>query len=202
MTKYKLIAFDADDTLWDCQSHFVNIEEKYASLLSDYGIAPDEVKKNLFATECANMPLLGFGVKAFMLSLIENANRMTEGRIGGKGIDRIMELGRQLLTFDPNPLDGVEEVLTDLSDHSDLKLAVNDKTPDAVRALCRLAGVKPDDLLMVGNSFKSDVEPTIATGASAVYIPTHHTWEYEKTEEYAHTRVTKISNIRELLQIV
>ena len=99
MTKYKLIAFDADDTLWDCQSHFVNIEEKYASLLSDYGIAPDEVKKNLFATECANMPLLGFGVKAFMLSLIENANRMTEGRIGGKGIDRIMELGRQLLTF-------------------------------------------------------------------------------------------------------
>ena len=71
MTKYKLIAFDADDTLWDCQSHFVNIEEKYASLLSDYGIAPDEVKKNLFATECANMPLLGFGVKAFMLSLIE-----------------------------------------------------------------------------------------------------------------------------------
>ena len=230
MTKYKLIAFDADDTLWDCQSHFVNIEEKYASLLSDYGIAPDEVKKNLFATECANMPLLGFGVKAFMLSLIENANRMTEGRIGGKGIDRIMELGRQLLTFDPNPLDGVEEVLTELSDNSALKLAVftkgelldqnskldrsglrhyfdlvevvNDKTPDAVRALCRLAGVKPDDLLMVGNSFKSDVEPTIATGASAVYIPTYHTWEYEKTEEYAHTRVTKISNIRELLQIV
>lgn len=222
--KYKLIAFDADDTLWDCQSHFVDIERKYTHLLSEYGVDGSEVEKSLFATECANMPLFGFGVKAFMLSLIENANKMTDGKIGGAGIDCILQLGRQLLTFDPIPLDGVEEVLADLSERQELKLAVftkgelldqnskldrsglrhyfdivevvNDKTPDTVRSLCRIAGIKPDDMLMVGNSFRSDVEPAIAVGASAAYIPAKNTWKYEKTEEYEHDRVRLLDDIR------
>lgn len=227
--EYKLIAFDADDTLWDCQSHFVDVEKKYANLLQEYGIDTETTQKNLFATECGNMPLLGFGVKAFMLSMIENANSLTDGKIGGPGIEKILMLGRQLLTFDPTPLDGVEEVLADLSERKELKLAVftkgelldqnskldrsglrhyfdlvdvvNDKTPDAVRILCHMADVKPSELLMVGNSFKSDVIPAISVGASAVYVPAKKMWEYEQTEEYEHQRVTKIDNLRELLNI-
>ena len=227
--EYKLIAFDADDTLWDCQSHFVDVEKKYANLLQEYGIDAETTQKNLFATECGNMPLLGYGVKAFMLSMIENANSLTDGEIGGQGIEKILMLGRQLLTFDPTPLDGVEEVLADLSERKELKLAVftkgelldqnskldrsglrhyfdlvdvvNDKTPDAVRILCHMADVKPSELLMVGNSFKSDVIPAISVGASAVHVPAKKMWEYEKTEEYEHQRITKIDNLRELLNM-
>lgn len=227
--EYKLIAFDADDTLWDCQSHFADVEKKYACLLQEYGIDAETTQKNLFATECGNMPLLGYGVKAFMLSMIENANSLTDGKIGGQGIEKILMIGRQLLTFDPTPMDGVEEVLADLSERKELKLAVftkgelldqnskldrsglrhyfdlvdvvNDKTPDAVRILCHMADVKPSDLLMVGNSFKSDVVPAISVGASAVYVPAKKMWEYEQTDEYEHQRITKIDNLRELLNM-
>lgn len=227
--EYKLIAFDADDTLWDCQSHFADVEKKYACLLQEYGIDAETTQKNLFATECGNMPLFGYGVKAFMLSMIENANSLTNGKIGGQGIEKILMIGRQLLTFDPTPLDGVEEVLADLSERKELKLAVftkgelldqnskldrsglrhyfdlvdvvNDKTPDAVRILCHMADVKPSDLLMVGNSFKSDVIPAISVGASAVYVPAKKMWKYEQTEEYEHQHITKIDNLRELLNM-
>ena len=79
--KIKLLAFDADDTLWDCQSHFDAVEKEYQSILSDYGTAT-EISSRLFETETANMPLLGYGCKAFVLSLIENAISISNGEIG------------------------------------------------------------------------------------------------------------------------
>lgn len=225
----KAIVFDADDTLWDCQSHFVEVEEEYASLLAEYGIDKEETKKRLFETECRNMPLLGFGVKAFTISLIENANAMTDGKIGGDGIKRILELGRQLLTFPATPLDGVVDVLESLSRRDDLKLTVftkgelldqysklersglrhyfdyvkvvNDKTPDVVRELCHELQIEPDEMLMVGNSFKSDVIPAVEAGAYAVHVPAENIWQYEHVEAYEHPRVRTIGNIRELWKI-
>lgn len=220
------VVFDADDTLWDCQSHFVEVEEEYASLLAQYGVDKDEVKKSLFQTECRNMPLLGFGVKAFTISLIENANVVTSGRIGGDGISRILELGRSLLTFPTTPLDGVVEVLESLSRRDGLKLAVftkgelldqhsklersglsryfdyvkvvNDKTPDECRQLCRELQIEPEEMLMVGNSFKSDVIPAVEIGAYAVHVPAKNIWQYEHVEAYEHPRVRTINDIREL----
>lgn len=226
----KAVVFDADDTLWDCQSHFVEVEEDYASLLAEYGVDKEKAKRRLFETECRNMPLLGFGVKAFTISLIENANAMTDGRIGGEGIRRILELGRSLLTLPATPLDGVVEVLESLSHRGGLKLAVftkgelldqhgklersglshyfdyvkvvNDKTPDAVRLLCRELGIEPEEMLMVGNSFKSDVIPAVETGAYAIHVPAKRIWQYEHVKAYAHPRVRTISNIRDLCRAV
>ena len=69
----RLLAFDADDTLWDCQGHFDAVEESYCQLLAPYG-SKQEVATSLFSTETANMALLGYGSKAFTISLIENCS--------------------------------------------------------------------------------------------------------------------------------
>ena len=75
-SKIKVIAFDADDTLWDCQSHFEAVEREYCRLLKPYG---DEtfVSEQLFKTETANMAELGYGSKAFTLSLVIRGEKFT-----------------------------------------------------------------------------------------------------------------------------
>ena len=102
----KVIAFDADDTLWNCQSHFAAAERRYCDLLKPYADAA-EVSASLFRTETANMPLLGYGSKAFTLSLIENAVAVSGGRISGSVIGEIVELGKGLLNIPTAPLTGV-----------------------------------------------------------------------------------------------
>ncbi len=96
LKQFKVIAIDADDTLWDCQSHFDNAEAVYCQLLAAYAGAK-HVSDALFETEKANMDSLGYGTKAFTLSLIENAVKISEGRISGKIIAEILQLGKALL---------------------------------------------------------------------------------------------------------
>lgn len=79
---------------------------------------------------------------------------------------------------------------------------VSDKTPKAYRRLCRELEVNPDELVMVGNSFKSDIAPTLKIGASAVHIPFHTTWAHEKIEEFEHPKLRRISRFEELLDIL
>ena len=112
--KIKLLAFDADDTLWDCQSHFDAAEKEYQNILSDYG-TPAEVSSELFKTETVNMPLLGYGSKAFVLSLIENAVSMSNGNLPADKIARILDFGKGLLNMPATPLEGVRTVLSTLS---------------------------------------------------------------------------------------
>ena len=81
----RLLAFDADDTLWDCQGHFDNVEKAYAQLLAPYADEPT-VAEMLFQTETANMPLLGYGSKAFTLSLVENAVKVSRGQIAAADV--------------------------------------------------------------------------------------------------------------------
>ena len=80
MKDISLIAFDADDTLWECQSYFEAVEREYCEILNSYSYA-DEISKALFAVETANMPLLGYGSKAFILSLLENAIEISDGKL-------------------------------------------------------------------------------------------------------------------------
>lgn len=203
----KAIAFDADDTLWALQNYFEDVEDEYCDLLSDYG-SKEEISASLFETESGNMEDLGYGVKAFTISLVENAVKVSQGEVPAKLIGRIVELGKTLLRLDARPLEGVEETLARLRQTRHYKLAVftkgelqdqenklwrsglqryfdvvsivSDKTPEAYRRLCRELEVKPEELVMVGNSFKSDIVPALKIGASAVHIPFHTTWAHEK----------------------
>ncbi len=226
LEKIRVVIFDADDTLWDCQSYFRDVEHSYCALLSDYADA-DTVSRELFATESANMPLLGFGSKAFTLSLVETAVRLSGGRVASSVIADIVELGKSLMLTPCEPLPGVVNTLDALAayrlvlftkgelldQHRKLQRSglaryfehvevVNDKNEDTCLALIKRLGVHPSDCLMVGNSFRSDIAPALAVGASAVYIPFHVTWQHEQTAEFAHERLVHVSCIGELCDLL
>lgn len=220
-----LIAFDADDTLWDNQTHFERVEREYAALLAPYG-TPEEVSSQLLATETANMPLLGYGCKAFTLSLVENAIRMSEGRVSGSDIERIVGLGKELLSLPATPLPHVETTLktlramgkyklvvmtkgelldqqnklrrSGLAGYFDETIIVSDKTQAEYERLCRVFRIDASQLMMVGNSFKSDIEPVLQLGGYAVHIPFHTTWQHEQIEEYDHPHLLRLDNIGRL----
>ena len=105
-----MIAFDADDTLWECQSYFEAVEREYCEILNSYSYA-DEISKALFAVETANMPLLGYGSKAFILSLLENAIEISDGKLKAEEVKRILALGKELLQLPGKPMKGVVETL-------------------------------------------------------------------------------------------
>lgn len=226
----KLIAIDADDTLWDCQSHFAWVEQEYCRLLADYADA-DTVSKELFKVETANMSELGYGCKAFTLSLVENAVKISDGRISANRLLQIQDLGRSLLRLPATPLPEVKETLQTLSNSSPPSpllvvftkgeiddqlhklersglaplfndcVVVADKTSGEYLHLCQRYGVSIDELLSVGNSFKSDIEPVLQLGGYAVHIPFERLWAYEHTEEYAHPRLKTIHRFGELLKM-
>ncbi len=217
----KVIAFDADDTLWNCQSHFAAAERRYCDLLKPYADAA-EVSASLFRTETANMPLLGYGSKAFTLSLIENAVAVSGGRISGSVIGEIVELGKGLLNIPTAPLTGVERTLATFHAEGLYRLVVftkgelldqenklrrsrlqkyfshveivSDKTRQAFLSLCRNLNISPSSLLMVGNSFKSDIVPALEIGAAAVHVPFHVTWQLEHTAEFPHERLIRVTD--------
>ena len=225
----KVIAFDADDTLWDCQSWFDEVEHKCCELLKPWATAR-EVSEGLFRTERQNLALTGYGTKAFTLSLIENAVRVSNEQLTGDIVMRLIELGKELLNFPTTPLPEVEETLGRLAAMRRYQLVVftkgelmdqegklkrsgleqffshmetvSNKTPREYRQLCENLGVAPEETMMVGNSFRSDVAPALAAGAWAVHIPYHVVWELERSEEFPHERLHKISHFGEILQLL
>ena len=225
----KVVAFDADDTLWDCQSWFDEVEHKCCELLKPWATA-QKVSEGLFATERKNLPLTGYGTKAFTLSLIENAVRVSHHQLTGDVVMQLLDLGRELLLFPTTPLPEVEDTLRQLSQSRRYRLVVftkgelldqenklhrsgleqyfshvetvSNKTEKEYRQLCENLGVAPEQTLMVGNSFRSDIAPALASGAYAAHIPYHVVWELEKSEEFPHPRLQKISRFSELLNIL
>ena len=223
----KVIAFDADDTLWDCQSWFDEVERKCCEMLKPWATAR-EVSEGLFATEHQNMPLTGYGTKAFTLSLIENAVRISKGELTGDKVMQLIDMGKELLRFPTTPLPEVKETLEALSQTRRYRLVVftkgelmdqedklrrsgleqyfshmetvSNKTEREYRQLCENLGVAPEQTLMVGNSFRSDIVPALATGAWAIHIPYHVVWALEKSTEYPHERLRKITRFGEILK--
>ena len=106
----RAIAFDADDTLWALQNYFEDVEHEYCELLSAYG-KEKEISAALFETESRNMADLGYGCKAFTLSLVENAIKVSHGKVEANVIAQILDLGKSLLHLDAKPLEGVEVTL-------------------------------------------------------------------------------------------
>lgn len=225
----KVVAFDADDTLWDCQTWFDKVEQESCELLKPWA-TPREVSEGLFATERKNLSLTGYGTKAFTLSLIENAVRVSHEQLTGDIVMRLIELGQQLLRFPTTPLPEVEETLRKLAERRQYRLVVftkgelmdqesklqrsgleqyfsyvetvSNKTEREYRQLCENLDVAPEQTLMVGNSFRSDIAPALAAGAWTAHIPYHVVWELEKSEEFPHERLKKITHFSELLDIL
>ena len=221
MNKWKVIAFDADDTLWDCQSHFEQVENRLYELIAPYC---DNPAQELFLTESGNMADLGYGCKAFTISIIETALRVGGTHVSTGELSQLLQLSKSLLHLPATPLAGVEDTLAridgyrkvvftkgELQDQENkLKRSgllkyfddveiTSDKTQREFLALCEHQQIHPSELLMVGNSLKSDIAPALAIGAWAIHIPVHVTWQLERHEDFEHERLKKIEQFSELL---
>ena len=231
----KVIAFDADDTLWDCQGHFEKVMQYLYDELTPW-VDRETAAMELFATERKNMYLLGYGVKAFTLSMLETAMRVSRHEMPAATINDILQRCYGLLQFPCPPLPEVEETLkalrTALTSHlSPLTSLVvftkgelldqehklersglakyfdhveitSDKGEKEFLDLCRKLDIRPDELLMVGNSLKSDIAPALAIGAWGVYIPFHVTWQLEHHEHFEHERMVQIDHFGQLLEYI
>ena len=207
MGKLTTIGFDADDTLWHNERFYRMTQERFAELLADFTEA-DHLHDRLLAAEMRNLGQYGFGIKGFVLSMIETAIEVTEGRVPGDVIGRIIEAGQEMLRHPiellPHAGDTIETLAAghrivlitkgDLLDQ-ERKLAqsglgemfdaveiVSDKTPATYEQAFAHAGSDPTRAMMVGNSIRSDVVPALEAGAWGVHVPHGLTWEYERAE--------------------
>ena len=229
LTGIKAIAFDADDTLWDNETFCLNVERKMCEILSDYGDA-QTISASLFETEMANMDDYGYGAMAYTLSLVENAIKVSGGKVSANQIHQIIELGRTLLRLDATPLEGVQDTLRQLKETGNYQLVVftkgelltqenklkrsglltyfdhvvivSDKQEPQYRDLCKQLGIKPEELLMVGNSLKSDILPALKIGAWAVHIPYEVMWQHEVIDDFEHHRMFQLNQFSELLPLL
>jgi len=207
MKNIKVIAFDADDTLWVNEPYFREAENRFSELLEDF-LPHHSVQKELFRTEMDNLEIYGYGVKSFMLSMIETIARITDNSADIKLINKSIELGRELLNKPIELLDGVESVLKQLNGDYRLVMATKGDLLDQERKLIKSGlakhfhhieimsnkkksdyqkllkhlDCKPKNFLMVGNSIKSDVMPVLKLGGYAIHVPYHTTWAYEKVD--------------------
>lgn len=223
----KTIAFDADDTLWVNETYFRETEEKFAELLEGYE-TKNKIDQELFKMEMKNLELYGYGVKGFMLSMIESALDLSNNNIAQEKLLAIIELGKTMIAHSVELLVGVEEVLAKLQSQYRLivltkgdlldqerKLAksglskyfhhvevLSDKKEENYKNLLDHLEIQTNEFLMVGNSLKSDVIPIINIGAKAIHIPFHTTWAHEmvSNEEEQNNGHLKLSGIREILK--
>ncbi|MDD7916024.1 HAD family hydrolase [Polaribacter ponticola] len=225
-SKIKVIAFDADDTLWVNETYFREAEKEFAKLLSGYE-TENKIDQELFKTEIKNLEFYGYGVKGFILSMIECALELSNYQIGQKTIDKILNIGKEMLEKPIILLDGIEHVLETLQGSYKLVVAtkgdlldqerkleksnllkyfhhievMSDKKDKDYLRLIQHLDIEASELLMIGNSLKSDVLPLISIGASAIHVPFHTTWAHEEVSKENQTNATykTVSNIREVL---
>lgn len=225
VNKLTTVAFDADDTLWHNEQFFKLTEARFAELLADYA-EPTHLAERLLEAERRNLGHYGFGIKGFMLSMIETALEVTDQRVPGKVIQEIIEAGQDMLS---HPIDllpyaqaAVEAAAEthrvllitkgDLLDQ-ERKLAqsglgdlfdgveiVSDKSETTYQDIFKRHGHAPDEAAMVGNSLKSDVLPMIGIGGWGVFVPFHLSWALEHAEApVGHPRFTEIAHLGELV---
>ena len=204
----KLVAFDADDTLWHNERLFTDVQARFRELLSRH-TAPEIIEQRLYDTEVSNLRHYGYGVKAFTLSMIEAAVDLTDGRVTGEQIAQIVRMGREMLLAPVDLLDGVREVVEEVAARYDLMVLTKGDLIDQESKLARSGlgdffshvlivsredrakyeqvladhGLAAGEFTMVGNSLKSDIIPVAEMGAHAIHVPYETTWQHEEVAE-------------------
>jgi putative hydrolase of the HAD superfamily len=224
----KIIAFDADDTLWHNEPYFDEAQDKFCNLFHDY-TSHQEILQLILSHQVKNLPLYGFGIKAFTLSMIESALELTNNNISGDVTQKIITIGKELLQKPVELLPNVEEVLKSLKGKYKLVVAtkgdlkdqhrklhdsgighyfhhievMSDKKEIDYQKMLQRLDINPIDFTMIGNSLKSDVLPVLEIGGFGIHVPYATTWEYEKINfEVVHPNFKTIENIEEVLPIL
>ena len=209
---FDVIAFDADDTLWHNESIFTMTQQKFREMLSSHG--PEVVDQTLSSTQLKNLKHFGYGIKGFILSMIETSIELTGGSVSGKEIQQVLDFGREMLAAPIELLPHVHEVVEELSKNfhlllitkgdlidQEIKIArsgladyfaaveiVSDKTAETYKKILTQHKIDVSRFMMIGNSMRSDIVPIVQIGGHAVHIPYSSTWEHEQD----HPSVDKI----------
>lgn len=222
----KVIGFDADDTLWVNETYFRAAEAEFGVLLSNFE-TPNKIDQELFKMEIKNLPIYGYGVKGFILSMVEMALELSNKTVSNDVIEAILTIGKTMINKPIELLDGVEGVLKALSKNYKLIVATKGDLLDQERKLEKSGlihyfhhievlsekhstdyskllnrlDIKPSEFLMVGNSLKSDVLPLVQIGAKAIHVPFHTTWLHESVtkEQINNIDYKTVKNLKAIL---
>jgi putative hydrolase of the HAD superfamily len=229
MKEIKIIGFDADDTLWVNEDYYRETEHRYAGLLKEYG---DEkyIMDELFQTEMGNLELYGYGIKPFVISMLENAIRISQAKVSANIVQKILDMGREMLNKPVELLPGVKEVLSELQGKFRMIVAtkgdlldqerklrksslssyfhhievMSDKTKSAYKELLRHLEIEPRHFVMIGNSLRSDILPPYELGCYAIHVPYATTWQHEMDVEgiEENDRFRKLDSLSQILDII
>ena len=204
MTALTCIAFDADDTLWQNERFFRLTQERFADLLRDY-TEPDHLMARLLDAERRNLGHYGYGIKGFVLSMIETAIDVTDKRVPASVISELLAAGQDMLRHPIELLPFAEEAVKSVADDfqvllitkgdlldQERKLAqsglgdlfdgveiVSEKSPAVYSRIFDTHADGADRAMMVGNSMRSDVVPVVEIGGWGVFVPHGLEWELE-----------------------
>lgn len=222
----KIIAFDADDTLWHNESYFRETEKKFYALLEGY-LPEHSLSKELFRIEMQNLELYGYGIKAFTLSMIESAMQISNNTISLEDIQKIISYGKELLQMPVELIDDAESVLKVLYGKYRLVLAtkgdlldqhrkltksglgkyfhhieiMSEKKEENYEHLLKRLDIAAEEFVMIGNSLKSDVLPVLEMGGTAFHVPYHVTWAHEHVDrKIEHNNFHSLEKITDLLE--
>ncbi|MFT5928130.1 MAG: putative hydrolase of the HAD superfamily [Patiriisocius sp.] len=220
----RVVSFDADDTLWHNEQYFLDAQENFWHLMENF-LPAHASGQELMKTELQNIDLYGYGIKAFILSMIEAAIKISDGRITSRGIETIIGYGKEMLDKPVELIDGVDDVLKSLNGHYRLVMTtkgdlldqerkleksglanyfhhieiVSDKKESEYRKLIQHLDIAPEQFLMIGNSLRSDILPVLNVGGFGIHVPYHTTWEHEKIDHVIeHDRFVELGNIKDL----
>ncbi|MCP3965229.1 MAG: HAD hydrolase-like protein [Lentisphaerae bacterium] len=226
--KIKVVGVDADDTLWVNQPYFDDAENTYASIMAPY-ISEDKLLRELLNTQSRNIPIYGYGVKSFVLSMIETACLLSHNKIDAASIQSIIKIGKDIFSKQVELLDHVDDVLKNLKERYRLILmtkgdlldqkrklhqsrlknhfhhveVMSNKAEEDYAAVFKRNAIVAEEFMMIGNSMKSDIIPVLNLGAYAMHVPYHATWVHEVSQEdLEHPKLLRAESIKAIMNIL
>ena len=223
--KYDTIFFDADDTLWENEQFFRNAEAQFAELLADY-TSPEGVQAMLWQKQEDNIPLFGYGSKTYMIGMTDAAMEFCGGHLPDKIYYGLKKIITELAYHEFQIIDGVEETLQALHGHYKMIVAtkgdlteqmskyrasgldkyfhhcevMENKNEQNYLELAAKHDLQPEQILMIGNSVKSDIAPVVNIGGVAINTPHEVVWVHEMMDMPESDRIIVVENIREVLK--
>lgn len=223
------IAFDADDTLWKNEEHYLHGRDRFLEILKNYGLNAADIE-NFDQFEVENIQYFGYGVMSFVLSMIEIGIELTDGKIAAADIQQLIGLAKEMLSHEMEVFEGVGLLLEELAAiyplmvitkgdllHQQRKFAasglapyfravevVSDKSPGVYDGILNRYDIEPARFLMIGNSLRSDILPVLELGGWAVHISGHDTWSFEKdpAQRLDQERYLEVDGISQVLEML
>ncbi len=223
------LIFDADDTLWDSNIHFLEALDDFIAVCGRAGISggPERVKNAVRESELELIKTLGYGRQPYVVALHHAADSMITNGEGVRLHAEIDRIGEFLIDRHCELLPDVDTTLLELSQRHTLMMLTkgqrdeqmrklvrsgllplfarvetpHEKNTEAYERLMREADLHPERTWMIGNSPRSDINPAVRAGLRAVFIPHTHTWELEHEELLVSERIVEIDGFRRLLEL-